>query len=476
MQLRGETCYEALTARDRRFDGLFFVGVKTTGIYCRPICTAKIPACRNCKFFRSAAQAELSGFRPCLRCRPELAPGTARVDASSRLAAAIASYIEDGALSQMSVAELAEKVGVSERHLRRVVKSEFGVSPLQLAQTQRLLLAKQLLTSADLPIADVAFASGFASLRRFNAIFKERYNLNPSALRNGKRKRLREEALTCELSYRVPFDWQAVVAFLSRRATRGVEAFINDTYVRTVKIEKTKGWISVRNAACQNMLEVRVSTSLIPILLSVLRKVRRLFDLNAEPERIAEHLGELAAKNPGLRVPGAFDSFETAVRGILGQQVSVKAATTLMGRFVEAFGESVKTPFAELSKVSPTAQTVAKLPPEDITRLGITLPRAKSIIALARAIVGGEICLDNSAELDKTLERLKDLPGIGDWTAQYLAMRALGWPDAFPHTDLGIRKALKQSSAKELMEISQAWRPWRSYAAMHIWKRLEEQS
>jgi AraC family transcriptional regulator of adaptative response / DNA-3-methyladenine glycosylase II len=471
MNLNTNTCYQALLTHDVRFDGVFFVGVSTTGIYCRTVCTAKTPRRENCAFYPSAAAAERAGFRPCLRCRPELAPGNARIDAVSRLAADAAGRIEDGALTEMNVAELAAQMRVSDRHLRRVIEREFGVSPVELAQTQRLLLAKRLLTDTDLPITEIAFASGFSSLRRFNALFKARYRRRPTDLRRA--AAVPQETLVCEVAYRPPLDWRALVSFLVGRASSGVEAVEGDRYLRTVALDGRRGWIAVTPAKERPALRVELSASLAPALLPTLARVKRLFDLAAHPQQIAAHLGELAAALPGLRVPGAFDGFETAVRTILGQQISVRAATTLAGRFVRAFGEPIDTPFAGLAYLPATAERVARADSQELISLGIIAARANSILALARALTEGKIVLDPRADVERTMARLKEIPGVGEWTAQVIAMRALSWPDAFPHTDLGIYKALGETNPRRVLQIAEAWRPWRAYATLHLWKSLE---
>ncbi len=452
---------------------MFFVGVSTTRIYCRTVCTVKTPRSENCRFFSTAASAEQAGFRPCLRCRPELAPGNAQVDAVSRLAASAISRIEDGSLTEKRLDEFAAEMGVTDRHLRRVIQSEFGVSPIELIQTQRLLLAKRLLTDTNLPITEVAFASGFASLRRFNALFKERYRLNPTELRKH-RPTVATETLTCELAYRPPFDWQSLLDYLKARALRGVETVEGNRYMRTVAVGKQIGWVVVEPAADKFVLRVELSASLAKTILPVLAGVKRVFDLKAEPTQIAAQLGELAADNPGLRVPGAFSGFEIAVRAILGQQVSVKSATTLAGRYVAAFGEPVETPFAALTHLSPTPQRVASAEVSQLTSLGIIGARAKSILALAEAVSSGKLNLSPGGNVEQTMEQLKQLPGVGEWTAQYVAMRALAWPDAFPHTDLGIYKALGTNKPKRVLELAEAWRPWRAYAVLHLWKSLEK--
>jgi AraC family transcriptional regulator of adaptative response / DNA-3-methyladenine glycosylase II len=476
MKLDPDVCYQAVLARDIRFDGVFFVGVASTGIYCRTVCTARMPRRENCSFFPSAAAAEQAGFRPCLLCRPELAPGNARIDAAGRWAAAALSRIEDGSLAERSLQELSEEMGISDRHLRRVVKAEFGVSPVELAQTQRLLLAKRLLTDTDLPIIEVAMASGFSSLRRFDALIKTRYRLNPSEFRRMRESAVPRDTLVCEVAYRPPLDWEALRMFLSPRACRGVEAFEGNRYLRTVSWKNNRGWIAVEPAGRKPTLRIEVSGFLAPALMPVLARVKRLFDLASEPQKIASHLGPLAAAHPGLRVPGAFSGFEIALRAILGQQVSVPAATTLMGRLIGAFGEKLETPCARLTHLSPSADRLARASLEELTYLGITVRRSRSLQALARTVAAGKITLEPSGDPEKTMALLKGLPGIGDWAVHYIAMRALGWPDAFPHTDLGIRKALQQARPGEILRMAEAWRPWRAYAAMHLWKSLEVRS
>jgi AraC family transcriptional regulator, regulatory protein of adaptative response / DNA-3-methyladenine glycosylase II len=468
--LTDDQCYRAIQSRDRRFDGVFFVGVSSTGIYCRTICTAKKPRRENCTFYLSAAASEQAGYRPCLRCRPELAPGQAQIDAVSRLAATAASQIENGALTELSVSELANTLGVSDRHLRRILRQEFGVSPIQLAQTQRLLLAKRLLTDSRLSIADIAFASGFSSVRRLNSLFQKRYRLNPMALR--KAINLPQDILRCDLAYRPPLDWNAILSFLQGRAIRGVEMIEGDRYQRTVKIGQYQGWIRVFPVPKQDKLQVELSASLVAAILPVLTRVKALFDLAADPILIANHLGDLSY--PGLRVPGAFDGFEIAVRTVLGQQVSVKAATTLMGRLIEAYGTPIQTPIAGLTHLSPTPIQIAQLSSQDLTALKILPARSHSIIKIAKSIVNGNLKLEPFSDIDTTIADLKALPGIGEWTAQYIAMRVLAYPDAFPHSDLGLRRALAVEQPTQVLQISEAWRPWRAYAAMCLWHSLEQ--
>jgi AraC family transcriptional regulator of adaptative response / DNA-3-methyladenine glycosylase II len=477
MRFDDETCFRALTARDPRFDGLFFVGVTTTKIYCRPICTAKPAGRDRCRFYSNSALAERAGFRPCLRCRPELAPGHAPVDAVQRTARIAARRIEAGALNDGgSLDTLAQDLGLSTRQLRRVVRCEFGVSPVELAQTQRLLLAKQLLTESDLPIIEVAFASGFQSVRRFNALFQAHYRLTPSRMRRATPAAHGGDFLRLTLAYRPPLAWGSLLRFLAGRATAGVEAVVDRAYVRTVAVGENQGWLRVMLISGVNALAVELATSLAPALAEVLARVKNLFDLSARPDVIASHLASdqrlagLVARCPGLRVPGAFDGFELAVRAILGQRVSVKAATTLAGRLAAAFGDPIETPLGILNRLSPTAGRLSSVGAGELTRLGISAPRAESILSLALAVSQRQIDLGPGLDPDAIASALQALPGIGDWTAQYIAMRALRWPDAFPAGDLGLMKALGEKSVRLLRAGSEAWRPWRAYAAMYLWE------
>ncbi len=477
MQLDPDSCYQALVSRDPRFDGLMFVGVASTGIYCRLVCNSRRPLRRNCSFYPHAAAAEQAGFRPCLRCRPELAPGNARVDSHNRLAVALARRIEEGALNDLNVPELAAQMEISDRHLRRVIQDEFGVSPNKLLETQRLLTAKLLLTDTTLPVTEIAYASGFSSLRRFNDAFLANYRLSPSRFRHGAAtpgaaEGRRARAFVFELAYRPPLDWDGLLEFLSKRLYDGVEAIRDGCYLRTVSIEGRRGWIRVAPAAGRDALAVELAPELGRAIPSVLTRVRRLFDLGAEPQRIAARLGKLAAQRPGLRLPGAFDGYEVAIRAVLGQQISVKAATTIAGRFAAAFGEPVEMPFAELRLMMPTASDVAKTTPAAMAKIGVTSARARTLLAVSRAMAKDPQLLEPGADVEAAMARLKQLPGIGEWTAQYLAMRAFAWPDAFPATDLGIRKALGLDDEREIIARAEAWRPWRGYAAMHLWRTL----
>ncbi len=485
--INNHAAYRALVSRDPRFDGIFFVGVSSTGVYCRPICPVKTPLQKNCRFFESAFAAEKASFRPCLRCRPELAPGHAPIDTSNRVAHLITRRIDEGLIDEgAGLEEVAAEFEISSRQLRRIVQKELGVSPIELMQTRRLLLAKQLLTETKLPITEIAFASGFSSLRRFNDAFSTQYRMPPTHLRKravkhcetidtGRTSRLR-------LSYRPPYDWEEILKFLRARMVRNVEFVTAESYARTVRLGKRTGWIKVAHLPEKHGLVVEFTHTLSPVLPALLGRLRNLFDLTARPDLIAAHLmkdkllKQSVTKNPGLRVPGTFDGFEMAIRAILGQQITVKAATTIAGRFAEAFGEKIRTPFPELTRLSPLAARVAKASVSDIAKLGIVRARAGSIIALAGAFQAGPLKLDAGTNPEADIKQLIALPGIGQWTAHYIAMRASRWPDAFPKEDIAVRNNLGGVSAKEAEELSQAWRPWRSYAVMHLWKNPRNRS
>ena len=480
MMLNPDTCYRALRARDARFDGRFFVAVSSTRIYCRPICTVKPPRRENCRFYPSAAAAESAGYRPCLRCRPELAPGNASVDATTRLAQAAASMMDDRTLDDAGLDAIAARLGVTDRHLRRAFRTEFGVAPVEFDQTQRLLLAKRLLTDTGLPITEVAFASGFGSVRRFNALFKQRYRLQPTQLRGQMRERIAvNDTLHFELSFRPPFDWPALSAFLEARAIPGVESVEGGRYRRSAAIDhdgtRHVGWLTVEMSKRKPAVRVSVSASLAKSLPPLLSRVKALMDLSCHPAEVEQVLGELTQHHPGLRVPGAFDGFELGVRAILGQQVSVAAARTLATRFAASFGEPIETPFSALTTVFPEAARVADLAHARVARIGIPSTRARSVVALARAVADGSLVLAPNADIEASLEKLRALPGVGEWTAQYIAMRALAWPDAFPHTDVAVMKALGERDARRVLAAGEAWRPWRAYAVMHLWQSVTKE-
>ena len=473
MNLDSNACFRAVRARDSRFDGRFYVGITSTKVYCRPICTARPANRSNMRFYSNAAAAEGAGFRPCLRCRPERAPGMAPVDAVSRLVAAAMAGIEEHALSSARVGDLAASLGISDRHLRRVTETQLGVSPIELAQTQRLLLAKRLLRETSLTQTDIAFASGFGSVRRFNALFKSRYGLSPRAVRG---KGIDADTLSVQLEFRPPLAWSHLLAYLRLRGIPGVEMADATHYRRTVSIGGAKGWIAV-SMHDDRALNLELSQSLTPVIGAVIGRVKHLFDLGAAPDSVSrvlrqdEILAPTVRRLPGLRVAGAFDGFELAVRTVLGQQVSIKGASTIAGRWAQAFGETIATPFPELNRLSPTAERTAGLSAEEIIALGMVGARARCLVGLAQAVAQRRIVLAFASNVEEQIEHLMRLPGIGHWTANYIAMRALHWPDAFPTGDLVLMRAA-QSTQKQLQLRSESWRPWRAYAAHYLWQSL----
>lgn len=463
-----EQCYRAFAAHDPRFDGRVYVGVSSTGIYCRPVCRVRLPKAANCRFFAHAAAAEAAGFRPCLRCRPELAPGLAPVDAPERLALACARALEADPCGERSLAEIATALGVSDRHLRRVFEHCYGVRPIEYAQTQRLLLAKRLLTDTRLPLTEVAYASGFRSLRRFQATLQSRYRLSAGDIRRQGVPADRE--LRFSLGYRGHYDFAGMLAFLAPRAVAGVERVQDQCYQRCLRIEtggrRHQGWISLRHR--EGLIELALAPELAAAALPVLARVRRLLDLDADVEAIAAGLGSFA-RRPGLRVPGAVDGFEVAVRAVLGQLVSVAQAQRFAAWIAAHMGTPLDTPLPGLNRLFPSAAELAAQAPEAFHGSGIARPRVAAILALARAVRDGELRLDPGADPTRTRAALRALPGFGEWTVEYVAMRALSDPDALPASDLGLKKALGLSSPAAIRRAAEAWRPFRSYAVMQAW-------
>lgn len=498
-----DTCYRALLARDHRFDGVFFTGVKTTGVYCRPVCPSRTPLRRNCTFFQSPSAAEASGFRPCLRCRPELAPGAghagtaAEPGSPAQLAHWAASQIR-GQLraspvnAAASMEFLAKRAGVSARQLRRIVRQHLGASPVALAQTARLLLAKQLLTDTRISVERVAQASGFGSLRRMQTSMRARYKLSPTQLRRSESRRSAIEGIHLQLSYRPPMQWQTLLHFLAHRAVPGAEHVDEalGAYARTWRSTSDPaivGWWSVRPAsvvpaspsAGPGRLDVELSDSLAPVAAEVLATIRRIFDLDSQPSVVDAALAQdptlapLVARRPGLRIPGAGDGFEIAMRAILGQQVSVKAAGTLAERTASAFGEALPIPAPEslpqLKRLAPTAARMARATVDEVAAIGLPGARAAAILHLAREVNSGKLRIGPSPDPAGLIAQLLACPGIGPWTAHYVAMRAMPWPDAFPAGDLILRRALGDVTERQAAERSKRWSPWRAYAALHLW-------
>ena len=490
--LADDDCYLALKARDARFDGCFFTGVTSTGIYCRPVCSVKTPKRENCRFFRHAAQAENAGFRPCLRCRPELAPHSVAwsvQDASFILAHQAARLLDEPEVwgnTAPSVGHLAARIGVSDRHVRRIFEAHFGVSPLQYLQTRRLLTAKQLLADTDLPIAQVALVSGFASVRRFNAAFLGHYQLNPTQLRRQGSKPA-GGGITVRLGYRPPYDVASMLDFFSTHVINTIEFVANDGRQiwtgSTFSCESTgkvyTGWLSASFDEARCQLVLRVSDSLREVLPLVIRRVRAMFDLDANPAAINSVLHASFPAGDGLRVPGALDGYQLAVRAVLGQQITVAAARTLAQRLVEKFGAPIETPWPQLTRLFPAPAVLAAATSDELGQLGIVRLRQAAIVGIARAVAEKRLPLHGGADVNATIALLKALPGIGDWTAQYIAMRVLRWPDAFPAADVALHKALDLQvlknplkAAKAAEQIALAWKPWRSYAVIRAWSGL----
>ena len=483
-----QSLYRLIKSRDHRFDGQVFFGVKSTGIYCRPICSAKRPKFENCEFYSIAAQAEKNGYRPCLVCRPELAPNVTRLDAASDSSQTLLNRtirrIEDGALNDKNIEALAGEFGVSGRYLRKLFQRSLGVSPTELAQSVRLLNTKQLLTETDLNITDVAFSAGFSSLRQFNDAFKKHYRLAPRDFRKSLKHRTTEKpgTQTLRIDYRGDMNWQSLCNFLRMRAIPGVEYIDADTYYRTAQIGDANGWLSVRPHEYKQRagLRVTISDSLVPVAVKLMGKLKTLFDVRANVDEIESLLSVDPLLKPvvrahrGMRLPGAFDGFELLLRAILGQQISVKAATTLSGRFAAKFGEPLVTPFSALSVSSPSASAIASASEKEIQALGVPQKRAETIKRAAMAVVSGEVSLSPGADPEACADALVTIPGIGEWTADYVSMRALAWPDAFPSGDLGVKKALGMTRRREILARASAWQPWRAYATLYLWMSLSD--
>lgn len=478
MNLDPAQCYRALVSRDPRWDGRFFTGVTTTGVYCRPICPARTPKRENIRFYSCAAAAESAGFRPCLRCRPETAPGTPAWCGTSSTVTRALRLIEEGFLDDHSVDALAARLGVGARHLRRLFDEHLGSSPSEIAHTRRLHFARTLLKTTELRVADVAYAAGFGSVRRFNTAVRAAYGCAPSHLRNGNHTAAREnaEGITLRLSYRPPFDWEALLPYFRDRATAGVEHVEGAVYRRTFELDGEPGWLEVAQDAEKNALQLKVYCNVSKGLILASERIRRLFDLSADPAAIAAHfkgdplLAPLVKKRPGLRVAGAWDAFEVAVRAIIGQQISVAAATTIAGRLAERCGRPLSLPAQGLTHLFPRPEALAEA---NLNGIGLTQSRIDTIRALAQAVCDGIVTFDATQPCDEFIEALQRLKGIGAWTAQYVAMRAIGEPDAFPHTDLGLLRGAGNGNGKvtpkELLQQAEAWRPWRAYAAVHLW-------
>jgi len=496
MLLAPDAAYQVITARDARFDGQLFVGVTSTGVYCRPICRVRTPQQRNCRFFETPAQAEAASFRPCMKCRPEIAPGPGLpwsvMDASRTLARQAADELDRQAAGgdAPQLVQIAKRLGVSDRHLRRIFVAEHGVTPMQYLQTRRLLLAKQLLTDSRLPVAQVALASGFRSLRRFNAAFADSYRMSPRRLRGEAddaternsihRRGEALESITVTLGFRPPYDLAALLRFFALRAIPGIEQVDDSSIRRTLRagsIGTEAGWIEASFSPTAARVQLRFSAALAGASSRIVAGARRWLDLDAVPHAIDAALAGLPG-TPGIRLPGSLDAFELAVRAVLGQQVTVAAARTLARRLVERFGEPIATPWPEVARLFPAPESLAAATLAQIAELGIVRTRAATLLALAQAWPHLGNTLEASGSPHTLVESLDSLPGIGPWTAHYIAMRAFGWPDAFPPQDVAVLKAMRQlfetSNQRQADTHAEAWRPWRAYAVLRLWNSLEK--
>jgi AraC family transcriptional regulator, regulatory protein of adaptative response / DNA-3-methyladenine glycosylase II len=479
-----EICYRALQSRDPRFDGLLFVGVTSTGIYCRPVCPARTAKPENCRFFGSAAAAQEAGFRPCLRCRPETAPDLASSRGTSNTVTRALALISDGALdgNNKTVETLASRLGLGERQLRRLFMQHLGASPIVVAQTQRVLFAKQLIHETRMPMTEVALASGFGSLRRFNETFQQLFHRPPSSLRRKSSANAAgpDAGVSLRLRYRPPYDWDAVLDHLQARAIAGVEVVEHRCYQRTVEIDGLIGSIEVTHLPLLQSLSVAIHFPNVRSLPAIVTRVRRLFDIGADIETIDAHLSldpllaPLVARRPGLRAPGGWDGFELAVRAILGQQVTVAAARQLAAQLVVLHGRPVSKRHLRhpgLTHVFPTALRVAN---KESIGLGMPASRQSSLRALAEAVVADPNLFRPFGTIEEAIARLRSIRGVGEWTAQYIALRALREPDAFPASDIGLLRGAAgidgvRPSPASLLHRAESWRPWRAYAAQHLW-------
>jgi AraC family transcriptional regulator, regulatory protein of adaptative response / DNA-3-methyladenine glycosylase II len=482
VDLDHDACYRAIALRDARFDGRFFTAVKTTGIYCRPVCPARTPRSENVTFYSTAAAAQEAGFRPCLRCRPETAPDTGAWRGTSNTVSRALALIELGALDEGSVDALAGRLGVGERQLRRLCRQHLGASPGAVAQTRRVLLAKQLIHETFLPMTEIAFAAGFGSIRRFNEAFQTLFGRAPCALRRGSPPELSAGArgeISLRLRYQPPYDWPGMLAFLRARAIPGIERVDEDCYSRTIQLGGRQGIVCIRPAE-DHALRASIRFPRLSALPVIIARLRRVFDLAADPLSISAHLARdpalapLVATRPGLRVPGAWDGFELAIRAVLGQQITVPGAVRLAGRLVAAYGEPLAEPDGGLTRVFPRPEVLARA---DLSALGMPRSRAATLSAVAAAVVADPDLFCASRGLEEAVQRLQSIRGIGEWTAHYIALRQLREPDAFPAADVGLMRALadlegRRRSSRELLGRADQWRPWRAYAAQHLWAYL----
>ena len=478
--------YNNLTPDKASSDGKIFVGISSTGIYCRPICYARQPRAENRTYYATAAEAEQAGFRPCLLCRPELAPNTVSLDSANSLAYQAARYIEENRGGIITTNGIAQYFNCTEQHIEQEFAAKYNVAPLEYLESCRLLLAKNLITDTNLSLKEIAMIIGFDNSQNFEETFKKKYKLEPDRLRKNKiHKEEKNDNISLSLNYHPPYCWNELLEFLAIRAIPGVETVRDGEYFRTAHLsdkhgKSVYGWIKVSHLPQKNTLPVSINSTLFSVIPQLLSRVRHLFDLSCDPDEVQGKLSSMSKSHhitflPGIRIPGAFNAFEMVVRAVLGQQITVKAARTLVGRFAKTFGTTIDTGIEGLSHTFPTPDKILSLGDniaDYLGPIGITSRRAKTILELARSIVYKTIDLNFPTQPEKEIERLKEIPGIGEWTAQYIAMRAMRWPDAFPHTDYGIKKALAPHTPKEILTLAEKWRPCRSYAAISLWNSL----
>ncbi|MCP4021345.1 MAG: DNA-3-methyladenine glycosylase 2 family protein [Desulfobacteraceae bacterium] len=477
MENSRHTLIKAMQSKDPAFDGRFFIGVKTTGIYCRPVCPARTPKPENVDFYKSASAAAHAGFRPCLRCRPECTPGNAAWMGTSSSVSRALKLITSTIHQDLSIKDLSLQLGMSDRHLRRLFSQHLGASPMSVIKTVRLHFALRLIRDSSLSMADTAFASGFKSIRSFNDTFKKRYGKSPLALRKN-RQTQKEAHFTIHLFYHKPFHWDKIYKFLSFRRIPGVESCENGKYKRTIKVGDQTGMFEVRHLPDKQALELKIHFIDHTKLLLITEKVKSLFDLNAPACDIDDYLlnksglKKYTGMLSGIRVPGSWDFFELAMRAVIGQQISVKGATTILGRIADQLGEKVRG-FNGLTRAFPSADQLCDA---DLTGIGLTRSRMDTILSLANCIREGKLDTSPYADPGQLKKDLLVIKGIGNWTAQYIIMRTVKYPDAFPEADLGLLKAVSlgtsSSDKKQLKHLSESWKPWRSYAAMYLWSTL----
>jgi AraC family transcriptional regulator of adaptative response / DNA-3-methyladenine glycosylase II len=480
-----DICYEALRTRDERFDGRLFVGVKSTGIYCRPVCPARTAMRANCSFFLSAAAAQEAGFRPCLRCRPETAPDGGSWRGTSNTAARGLALIAEGELDGASVDAFAERLGIGARQLRRLFMQHLGASPIAVAQTRRVLFAKQLIHETRLPMAEIAFAAGFGSVRRFNETFQRLFHRPPSALRRKAVVALPEGTVasggvTVRLRYRPPYDWTAMLAYLSMRAVDGLEEVKGGVYRRVLRQDGQIGTVEIAHVPEQRTLAATIRIPDVRALVPIVARIRRVFDLGADVTAIGAHLSRdpllapLVRARPGLRVPGGWDGFELAMRAILGQQISVEGARQLTGRLTRLSGPAVSFDSRDDAALAFAFPTPAEVAGADLTTLGMPGARRQALVAVAEAAMADPLLFQPLETVEDTVAKLRAVRGLGDWTAHYIALRAAHEPDAFPASDVGLLRSMgrltgTRPSPSDLLARAERWRPWRAYGAQHLW-------